>query len=112
MPKKKKKKELSVDKKALRINYIVDHFDFEKVQKTMTALNWCWQHIDDPDDQSMRPPSVDRMRLVATRLLLNAANEKERLFGTGGFQAERYDDGHLELSFILTHYGSYDMAEG
>lgn len=112
MPKKKKKKKLSTDSKALKINYIIDHFDFERVQKTMKALDWVWQHIDDPDDQSTRIPSVDRMKLVATRLLLNAANEKERVFGTGGFQAERYDDDELELSFILTERGSYDMTEG
>jgi hypothetical protein len=106
--KKQDKEQLPVSNHALKIKYILDHFNFAKVQEAMVALNWVWQHMDDPDDQTMRVPTIERMKQTAARLLHNAATNKERYFATGGFHAQRYEEGDIALQFIIAEYDTCD----
>jgi hypothetical protein len=102
--KKQDKEQLPVSNHALKIKYILDNFNFAKVQEAMVALNWVWQHMDDPDDQTMRVPTIERMKRTAAHLLHSVATSKERYFATGGFHAQRYEYGDLSLQFIVAEY--------
>lgn len=104
----KKQEQLPVSNYTLKIKYIIDHFNFAKVQEAMVALDWKWQHANDPDDQTMRVPSIERMKQTAHHLLYEAATCKERYFATGGFHAQRYEEGDLALQFIVAEYDTCD----
>lgn len=115
MTKKKKKKHKSKDQLPvvnlhLKINYIIDNFNFEKVHRVMVATDWKWQHVDHPSDKTMRVPDIDRMKLTAHHLLMNAATQTERVFATGGFQARRYKGGDLALEFVVCDYDTVDVS--
>jgi hypothetical protein len=112
MTKKKKKsgrqETLPVKDHDTKIKYILDHFNFIKVQDAMIALNWKWQHLNDPEDQTSRVPTIERMKETAHYLLFKAATDKERYWATGGFQSIRYMDGDIELKFVVAEYGSHE----
>jgi hypothetical protein len=81
------------EKEQELIDEIMDYFDFDKVAKVMTFLEWKWVSAEDGI------PSVGEIRQSARRLLKDAIKNKTT-FGTGGLRAT-YDDGYLQLEFIL-----------
>lgn len=98
---------LPVPDQRKKVDYILSNFDFTRVQQAMIALNWKWMHYEiKSEDEQLRIPTIDRIRSTARDLLNKAATQPERLYGTGGFEAERYEDGNLELRFVLAHYNS------
>lgn len=106
--KSKKKQQLPISNYDLKIKYVLDHFNFERVQDVMIAANWKWQHIDDPDDKTHRVPTIERMKKVASHLLYEVATQKEKTWSTGGFQARRFSSGQIGLSFVVAETGTYD----
>ena len=86
-----------------KIDCIMDWFNFAKVEKAMTALNWTWTD---------GVPNEPELRQLARRLLkdISAKNvtqsEFRRYIATGGFRATKYYDGELELEFILSGWES------
>lgn len=106
--KSKKKQQLPISNYDLKIKYVLDHFNFDKVHDVMTATDWKWQHMDDPDDSSTRVPSIERMKRTAAYLLYKVATGKEKNWATGGFQARRFVSGEIELSFVVAETGTYD----
>lgn len=81
-----------------RIKYIMEGFDFDRVQIVMNHLDWQWV------DKGL--PNIDQLRECAERLLREAwerggsnATQWFRV-GTGGFRAER-DGKELKLTFVL-----------
>jgi hypothetical protein len=86
------------EKEQELIDEIMDHFNFDKVAKVMTFLEWKWISAEDGI------PSVGEIRQSARRLLKDAIKNKTTI-GTGGFRAI-YDDGYLHLEFILTEFDS------
>lgn len=80
-----------------KIKKILKHFDFEKVHNVMTHLNWSWHDTDG------KAPSIDQLKELANRLLSQVA-EEEGFYSsaTGGLKAIKYENGSLELEFILT----------
>jgi len=111
MTKKKKsgrQETLPVKDHDTKIKYILDHFNFIKVQDAMIALDWKWQHLNDPEDQTSRVPTIERMKETARYLLYKAATEKERNWATGGFQTRRYISGELDLMFVVAEHSTCD----
>ena len=104
----KKKELLSIEDLALRVKHIIDHFDFDKVQRAMVALDWKWQHIDDEEDQTSRVPSIERMKETARHLLYQAGTQKERYWATGGFHAQRFKTGDMRLQFVVSEHDTCD----
>jgi hypothetical protein len=91
------------------IDYIIENFDFNRVETVMEFLDWKWvgEHV-----------TVDMLKKEARRLLRGAAEarlgsyknthwEQGIIHGTGGFQAMAFcDEGKtkitgLDLKFIL-----------
>jgi hypothetical protein len=106
--KSKKKEMLPVENYDVKIKHIIDAFNFSKVQDAMIALDWKWQHMNDPIDNTTRVPSIERMKETAHYLLYKVATDKERYWATGGFHAIRYMGGNIELKFVVAEYGSHD----
>lgn len=98
-----------------QIDYVLDYFDFEKVHKTMEALDWNWSTTEGV-------PMIGELRSRARELLTEAVTKvkQNQEFGaghtiaTGGFRAtaNRYEDDpekiYLRLSFEVADWDNYD----
>ena len=88
------------------INDVMERFDFDKVHKVMTFLNWTWATTT-----GGTVPSIDELKACAYQLLhLAVQSHEERgrpLTGsnvaTGGFEAAVvvYDSGRAELCLLF-----------
>lgn len=85
-----------ITKSRNAIDEIMRNFDFARVQRVMTALNWKWADQD-------AVPTETELRREADRLLC-ILDEELTFVGCGGFQAERHADGTYELRFVLTEW--------
>ncbi len=86
-------------------DYIMDNFDFEKVQAAMSAVNWKWTN---KNGKGYRLPSVSRLKETARMLLEGVEGGKTVCYSTGGFTAHKDEDGVLYLEFILEEYNTSD----
>jgi len=105
-----------VDPLTTMVDDIMDYFDFEKVQRTMHALDWKWANTQ------MAVPSISELKNTAKHLLTSVYNLRKYEYqethhdvpvtcGTGGFRATALanDDGEidwLKLEFIVTEWES------
>ena len=82
-----------------KIKKILKHFDFDQVHNVMEHLNWGWKDTDG------KVPSIDQLKDLAKRLL-NGVSEKDEFYSlaTGGLKATKYENGTLELEFIVTDW--------
>ena len=105
------------------INEVLDNFDFEKVHKVMTFLEWKWFSYS---ESTMEVPSIAKLVRTAQQYLEMAYaglekiehNEHSYMVGSGGFeaQAKRYPacidkpDVLLTLTFNLASFeaATYD----
>ena len=75
--------------KEEHIKYIIDNFDFHKVNKVMISLCWTWAG-------SINSPNIDELKQKATELLNDICDDDDHinfsLIGSGGFNAIRYRD--------------------
>lgn len=95
-----------------RINYVMDHFDYERVRKTMLALDWQWFNAEEgvPSIAELREGSRKLLERVAKTGLERQTSAKMM---TGGFVAG-YDtpEDVLYLEFNLCESDDTYMAEG
>lgn len=97
---------------------VLQHFDFDKVQHVMKALDWKWASYDSYSIEE-KVPSIQRLVLRASSLLQDAYHgvqetSKRCAISCGGFvaEAERYEDGEvlLTLSFIVTDWNHSNLG--
>ena len=81
---------------------ILDEFDFDRVLKTMEALDWSYAMVEGP-------MHISDLRKKAREVLNNAYRMKVNVYGScssGGFQATKIDFGNgeytLTLDFVVT----------
>jgi hypothetical protein len=96
------------------IDLVMDRFDFEKTQKMMVAVNWCWSHT--PQEGGMlKVPCLKRVRHSARSLLERLVKEPQKTaIATGGFIAQKCDydedtesyDG-LSLRFVFSETDAF-----
>ena len=90
------------EKEQEAIDNIMDYFDFDKVLKTMIALDWKWVKEDHKSIDDLEIPSIERIRKAGIKALIRAIEIKDYTSG-GGFEAE-YDDGNLYLRFVVEEW--------
>ena len=105
-----------MDKTIKILDDIVDNFDFEKVKKTMDALDWKWSDLErfDPKQDFKKVkgyfvPTLDEIKEFAAKLLWDLANDpKNHVIGTRGFRAEKDfsdpNDPWMRLSFEIEQW--------
>lgn len=76
------------------IDEIMDNFNFNRVHIAMTAVKWDWWEKGVPE--------IPDLRKMARKLLKKTIKEKGYV-RSGGFEAV-YEDGDLELLFVLDRY--------
>lgn len=83
------------------IGRVMDHFDFDKVQKMMNAVGWEWWGMEEPEQGLIKAEISKLARDLLVRAVEGAMNRVDNkcIVGTGGLEAE-YDDGVLTLKFI------------
>ena len=88
---------------------IFDNFDFEKVKKTMDALDWTWAHVGEENEaQARRVPTIDEIKAEAARLMWECANMDTDVLASCGFRVEKDfsdpDDPWMRLTFEVTDW--------
>jgi hypothetical protein len=86
-----------VTKATARYEKLKKDFDFERVHKTMLALDWRWQG-------SPTSPTVDEMKNWLDKLFLSMLKEyKHGIVGmkSGGFTLSVDKKAHVIISFIV-----------
>ena len=95
-----------------RIQYVLDHFNFDKVHRTMTALQWKW--VNSTLDKH-EVPSLGLIKVKARYLLdcsyngLIKSDTDYFTTGTGGLEATCFKEGtgyEFTLKFVLTEADS------
>ena len=85
------------------------HFDFDRVQAAMLALNWTWQ--DAPE-----PPSVKELKETAGKMVGGVLLDRNCLGSeAGGFLVERgkdEDGEYVSLSFVVSSVRIYESDFG
>jgi hypothetical protein len=111
------KKKVYLDPVNEMVDDILESFDFNKVRKTMWALEWKWSSAIDGI------PTIEELKREAKRLLVGAAryrltdyvgvhHEVPTSYGTGGFEAmawcneEKTHVTGLKLMFVLAYWDS------
>ena len=110
-----------MDKQIIQVlDEIMDEFDFEKVKRTMDALNWEWaflKRLDPKDDFKEKTgsyvPTLDEIKQAAANLLWDLATDPDpeiTIHATGGFRAERDfsdpENPYMRLSFEVTDWAT------
>lgn len=102
--------EFNHDKCVKVLNDVFDNFDFERVKKTMDALDWTWYFVGEEENtaQPRRVPTIDEIKDTAARLMWEFANEDADCIATGGFRVEKdfteADDPWMRLTFEVTDF--------
>src|SRR5690606_14023355 len=83
------------------VKEIFDGFDFEKVYKTMKALDWTWYFgVDTAGRERQGIPSVQTLKHNAYEILKKVYERGKGSNSAGGFTAG-WDDGQLYLVFSI-----------
>lgn len=91
--------------KDLAIEEVMKHFNFSKVQKAMSSLNWTWYNT--PAGFSV--PTLDEVMACARNLLEKVCYGKFRSVSSGGFVAKYNEEEQvLSLDFVLTSWDYYE----
>lgn len=94
---------------------IFDNFDFERVKKTMDALDWTWVALPPAiwigkknATQACQTPTLDEIKETAARLMWACANTDTEVIATCGFRVEKDftipDDPWMRLTFEVTDW--------
>lgn len=91
------------------LNEVFDNFDFDRVKKTMDALDWTWANIGEENAaQARRVPTLDEIKSTAAKLMWDCANEDVDVVSSGGFRVEKdFEDGDdpwMRLSFEVSDF--------
>jgi len=85
-----------------QVEYILDEFPFDDVWQAMRAVGWQW-------GSPPYYPTFTELRCTA-KSLLESAWVKQTRASTRGFEAT-YEDGVLELCFVLASASTEDIME-
>jgi len=87
-----------------KIDEVMDNFDFERVHRVMTFLDWKWHSSE------MSVPTIPDMRVQVRRLIRDAINlyatGRDATIGTGGFSVTV--DGGIHVQFILDEWYAHE----
>ena len=99
-------------KKYDMINEVLAHFDFDKVNQTMKALNWTWWNEGVPTIQQLKESAEHHMNSAIEQVLSEKNKEHHKvawISASGGFKAMAWKTkkGKLEtvrLEFIVSEW--------
>ena len=101
-------------KKNDMINEIIANFNFERVNKAMTALNWKWIDRGIPNTEELKKSAIERLESAIEQALSPKNNEHHNIAWisfSGGFKATAWKNkkGKLDkllLEFIVSEWDS------
>ena len=83
----------------------IEWFDFDKVQKTMTALNWRWATIAG----NAGIPDLNEIKRTAAELLYRLGPDCDYV-STGGFEVFRHNV-TVSLNFIVSSWDEFETED-
>lgn len=100
--------------KQKAIENIIENFDFDKVHKVMTFLNWGWATVEEGGIPSIGKLIIHSQKYLSDVFDMCTRTKKDYYTGTGGFFVEaQYNNeenccDYLKLRFELDSWDSYD----
>ena len=99
------------EKHTRMISDILNHFNFERVYKTMKLLEWGWAGIGNPTVDQLRNSARGRLDSAIKGCLENGLPDIEYMVSSGGLKATAYKNDYgqitfLQLEFVLTSWES------
>ena len=99
-------------KKYDMVNEVLAHFDFDKVNQTMKALNWTWRDEGIPTIQQLKESAEERMYNAIDQVLSEKNKESHEVAwvsATGGFKAMAWKTkkgklARVQLEFIVSEW--------
>ena len=99
-------------KKYDMVNEVLAHFDFDKVNQTMKALNWTWRDEGIPTIQQLKESAEERMYNAIDQVLSEKNKESHEvawISATGGFKAMAWKTKkgklkRIQLEFIVSEW--------
>jgi hypothetical protein len=99
-------------KKDDMINEVLAHFDFERVNQTMKALNWTWYNEGIPSIQQLKESAEHHMNSAIEQVLSEKNKEHHKvawLSSSGGFKAMAWKTkkgklAKVQLEFIVSEW--------
>ena len=93
------------------LDEVMDWFDFHKVAKVMSHLQWTWHNCESPGGIPTESDLRVRVREMFTRLIAEKRCMERYVCATGGFEYTvwRDSDGNvdvLELKFVLSDWST------
>ena len=86
------------------VDEVMDWFDFEKVHRVMTMLDWKWAMIG-------AVPEIPDLRKQVRKLMRELWNSDNQLVATGGFVVRLHREknwARFSVAFELTEWNSED----
>lgn len=86
------------------VDEVMDWFDFEKVHKVMTILDWKWANVDGV-------PSVADLRKQVRHMMRSLWDSNNQYTCTGGFMVRLYREekwARFSVAFQVTDWDSED----
>lgn len=87
------------------IDNMMDEFDFPRVYRVMSYLNWQWFNAEDG------VPTIGEMRRLVRKLMRDAYNDciryerDEYTIGTGGFEVSyNHEHDFFDVKFVVTEW--------
>jgi len=91
--------EHKIDESQVKIQEVLEKFNFENVHKAMKVLDWTWH------DTKGKTPTVKQMKELAEYLFKKAMNNGIGNCGTGGFMAFYFKETNdFALEFTLERW--------
>lgn len=84
---------------------VLREFDFEKVHKVMTALDWTYSNGEIPDVDELRKTAEDVLKTAIK--IRKTEKDIKAVCSTGGFTGKCSKKGHLTLMFVVEEYGTW-----
>lgn len=78
-----------------KFKWALDRFDFEKVRKVMTYLDWEWF-----TSNGMETPSVEQMKDCCRELFEHIDITENDTWSSGGFSVGKHGD-NIQISFVV-----------
>ena len=103
------------------IDYILENFEFGRVNEAMTFLNWHWYGIGIPSIDQLRDRARELLNDVVDAVNKKADNDPNQVanyyIATGGFYVDgsKYPDSpklYLRLSFQVTEWDNWEKLIG
>ncbi len=102
-----------VKSEILRLNEIIDHFNFDKVHGCMSLMKWRWAFAKTESGIPSKEEIIHTAKDLITKTIVNfLRTNNSGGVGIGGFNCYYHrEEDYLELSFVVADWDDSEITE-